>query len=107
MLAGIFFLLLGVWFLFLPDSAFAVRKSWDKTFGVTTSEGKKALASYKYFGIILLVAGGIFLMKAVAPPPITGVCTMDAKLCADGTAVGRIPPDCDFAPCPSGEQLKK
>lgn len=101
MFAGILLLLLGLWFLFSPDSAFAVRRSWDKTFGVTTSGGKKALTSYKYFGILLLIVGGALLMKTVAPAPITGVCTLDAKLCTDGTAVGRVPPDCDFAPCPS------
>lgn len=28
------------------------------------------------------------------------VCTMEAKLCPDGSYVGRVPPDCDFAPCP-------
>ena len=27
-------------------------------------------------------------------------CTMDAKLCPDGSSVGRIPPDCEFAECP-------
>jgi len=27
-------------------------------------------------------------------------CTMDAKLCPDGSYVGRIPPTCEFAPCP-------
>lgn len=27
-------------------------------------------------------------------------CTMDAKICPDGTAVLRIPPNCQFAPCP-------
>jgi hypothetical protein len=27
-------------------------------------------------------------------------CTMDAKICPDGSAVGRIGPDCAFAPCP-------
>jgi hypothetical protein len=25
---------------------------------------------------------------------------MDAKICPDGTAVGRIPPRCEFTPCP-------
>lgn len=30
------------------------------------------------------------------------VCTMDVKQCPDGTYVGRVPPDCEFAPC-SGE----
>jgi hypothetical protein len=27
-------------------------------------------------------------------------CTADAKICPDGSAVGRIPPNCEFAPCP-------
>ena len=30
-------------------------------------------------------------------------CTMDAKICPDGSAVGRIGPDCEFAACPSEE----
>ncbi len=28
------------------------------------------------------------------------VCTMEAKICPDGTAVGRVAPKCEFAPCP-------
>jgi hypothetical protein len=28
-------------------------------------------------------------------------CTLDAKICPDGSAVGRIPPKCEFSPCPS------
>jgi hypothetical protein len=28
-------------------------------------------------------------------------CTADAKLCPDGSAVGRQGPNCEFAPCPS------
>lgn len=27
-------------------------------------------------------------------------CTMDAKICPDGSAVGRVPPSCEFARCP-------
>ena len=27
-------------------------------------------------------------------------CTMDAKICPDGSYVGRVAPDCEFAPCP-------
>ena len=27
-------------------------------------------------------------------------CTMEAKICPDGTAVGRSGPKCEFAPCP-------
>ena len=28
-------------------------------------------------------------------------CTMEAKLCPDGSAVGRVGPNCEFAACPS------
>lgn len=32
-------------------------------------------------------------------PDVTA-CTMDAKICSDGSAVGRIGPNCEFSPCP-------
>jgi hypothetical protein len=32
-------------------------------------------------------------------------CTMDAKVCPDGTYVGRVPPYCQFAACESTETL--
>lgn len=37
-------------------------------------------------------------------PPIDEpvACTMDAKMCPDGSYVGRIGPNCDFAACPAG-----
>ena len=38
---------------------------------------------------------------AAQPPDGTPVaCTMDAKICPDGSAVGRVPPACQFAACP-------
>jgi hypothetical protein len=27
---------------------------------------------------------------------------MDAKICPDGSAIGRSGPDCEFNPCPAG-----
>ncbi|PLX25225.1 hypothetical protein C0580_02970 [Candidatus Parcubacteria bacterium] len=33
-------------------------------------------------------------------------CTMDAMECPDGSYVGRISPDCNFAPCPKIEQTE-
>lgn len=27
-------------------------------------------------------------------------CTQDAKMCPDGSYVGRVGPNCEFAPCP-------
>ncbi|MFZ2026387.1 MAG: hypothetical protein WAV30_03820 [Microgenomates group bacterium] len=36
----------------------------------------------------------------VIPSDEPVACTMDAKICPDGTAVGRIGPDCEFEECP-------
>lgn len=33
-------------------------------------------------------------------------CTMDAKACPDGSYVGRIAPNCEFAPCPTASTGK-
>lgn len=33
------------------------------------------------------------------PPPVN--CQADARICADGSAVGRTGPNCEFAPCPT------
>ena len=33
--------------------------------------------------------------------PLPVSCTMDAKICPDGSAVGRSGPKCEFAPCPT------
>lgn len=32
-------------------------------------------------------------------PPLQKACTLEAKLCPDGSAVGRTGPNCEFAPC--------
>jgi hypothetical protein len=43
------------------------------------------------------------IKENVLPPSETEeivACTMDAKICPDGSAVGRTAPNCEFAPCP-------
>jgi hypothetical protein len=59
--------------------------------------------------VILLVIGiGGFLYRNMLEHPAGAVatttnpqaCTMEAKLCPDGTAVGRTGPNCAFAACP-------
>lgn len=54
--------------------------------------------------VILFVVGfGSFLYRnTVERPGITAampVCTLEAKICPDGTSVGRTGPACEFAPC--------
>lgn len=58
--------------------------------------------------VIILVLTGIAYVLATAAAKHTGApqkpeqvaCTMDAKLCPDGSYVGRQGPNCEFAACP-------
>lgn len=63
----------------------------------------------KHRGILITISF-IFLLSGIVyfvlknddrPEPVA--CTMDAKICPDGSAVGRVPPNCEFAPCPAQE----
>jgi len=49
---------------------------------------------------IILVGGGLIYYSTVKKPLKQIACTMEAKLCADGSAVGRSGPNCEFAACP-------
>jgi hypothetical protein len=56
--------------------------------------------------VIIAIVGVIaiwFLIRSGEEPV---ACTMDAKQCPDGSYVGRVPPDCDFAPCPETRAVK-
>lgn len=62
-------------------------------------------------GLLIAVAfasTGFFTLqgcqKAEMKPPVA--CTEEAKVCPDGSAVGRTGPDCSFAPCPQMEEPK-
>lgn len=55
---------------------------------------------------VLLLAGGIFwYFSASDNAPTQTQCTLDAKICPDGTTVGREGPNCEFAKCPG--EIKK
>ncbi len=51
--------------------------------------------------ILSLLAFGCI---AQANPDKPVACTADAKLCPDGSAVGRVGPNCEFAPCPNSSR---
>jgi len=52
--------------------------------------------------ILVIVFAGIFAIDYLNKNKIVA-CTEDARICPDGTAVARVPPDCEFAPCPNKE----
>ena len=57
-----------------------------------------------YDGLLPLPNNGATNPDLGSPLPVDEgemvFCTMDAKLCPDGSYVGRVAPDCAFAPCP-------
>jgi nitrosocyanin len=40
------------------------------------------------------------------PPPQIFACPKDAKICPDGSVVGRTEPNCEFAACPTSQAIK-
>lgn len=59
-------------------------------------------------GIVLIVVVGLggflyrnMLERNMVPQPEANACTLDAKVCPDGSSVGRVAPSCEFAACPS------
>ena len=60
------------------------------------------------FIVVVFVAGGLLYIYNPDPTEYKNpneaepvVCTMDAKLCPDGSYVSRIPPNCEFQECPA------
>ncbi|MEA2701777.1 MAG: hypothetical protein QOE22_486 [Candidatus Parcubacteria bacterium] len=51
--------------------------------------------------IVVLGLGGFVYRYTMEQPDQTDVtaCTMEARICPDGSSVGRSGPDCSFAPC--------
>lgn len=54
--------------------------------------------------VIVVFAGVIAWVKYSSPQPIA--CTMEAKLCADGSALGRTGPNCEFPACPKEDLIR-
>jgi hypothetical protein len=56
------------------------------------------------FVVMLAVLVTLWIVQPKTPDSNTGgqtACTADAKLCPDGSAVGRTGPNCEFAECPT------
>ena len=70
----------------------------------STGAGKKLLLIV--FTVVLL-SGVAFFVRQTGDQSDQVSCTEEAKLCPDGSAVGRTGPNCEFAECPSdsGEPL--
>lgn len=68
--------------------------------------------NYLIIGLVVLaLAGGTYYLgvKGTLLPKTANTpkaCTEEAKICPDGSSVGRTGPNCEFSPCPSGTSSK-
>lgn len=67
----------------------------------------------KYIKFIVLISGLIFAIFLIfrgiyyfLTEKKEIVCTQDVKECSDGSFVSRVPPNCEFAPCPQTKIVK-
>jgi len=53
-------------------------------------------------GIVVVLAGALYFLPELknTPNPDGVACTAEAKMCPDGSGVGRVGPNCEFAECP-------
>lgn len=60
--------------------------------------------TFAWILVILIIAFGIWKFKTsdkvLIQPDENVACTMEAKLCPDGSSVGRQGPNCEFSACP-------
>lgn len=68
-------------------------------------DGRKREAlslTFATIGTLIIIAALVFTGLFVTKGGQSGVtvCTLEAKLCPDGSYVGRTGPKCEFAPCP-------
>jgi len=61
---------------------------------------KKSTILIALTAIVAVVAVGYFTFQKASVTKAPVACTMEAKICPDGSSVGRTPPNCEFAPCP-------
>ncbi|MEK7649650.1 MAG: thioredoxin family protein [Patescibacteria group bacterium] len=74
-------------------------------YSIHTSRGIALPAVLIVIATLLVVGGGYYYFAGSALEQAQ--CPADAKLCSDGSAVGRTGPNCEFAACPGDDAMKK
>ncbi len=59
---------------------------------------------WSFVAVIVLALGALAVPIIINQEKKPVYCTQDAKLCPDGSYVGRVGPRCEFAACPGGEE---
>jgi hypothetical protein len=62
--------------------------------------GSGAVVVLAIIAVVLIFTKEEVVAPETESPDEEVFCTMDAMICPDGSAVGRVAPNCEFAPCP-------
>jgi len=90
---------------FTDSQAGCGAKIWKEgnTFYSDVASGKAPQAAQDWFDTFDQVLSTFKFFNATgsaAATPAAVACTLEAKICPDGSSVGRTGPNCEFAPCP-------
>jgi hypothetical protein len=66
------------------------------------SQKQKGIRNFFVIRVVLLILAVVGGTSYLLLNKKQVVCTMEAKICPDGSAVGRTGPNCEFAKCPEG-----
>ncbi len=67
----------------------------------------KNIVFWAIIALLIIIGAFYFFWKKAPQQPEQVFCTQDAKLCPDGSYVGRTGPKCEFAACPESNFLPK
>jgi len=110
LILAVFLLALGVGLQF-PKFRNFYRKILDLHFWLVPwgKEGAIRMYTSRLYSAGLIAAGILLILLSFGPVTTTlskiiyggGSCTLEAKICPNGTSVSRIGPRCEFDPCPT------
>ena len=75
---------------------------------ILNKKGFAALPILIFLTAVTIISAGYFMFVDKKSTDKTGdevACTKEAKICPDGTAVGRTGPNCEFAACPGATSI--
>ena len=79
---------------------FFLGRFWWRKIYIERVRTKNKKILFVIFGVVLLLVIVYLALGLINKNKQVVACTMDAKLCSDGSYVGRTGPNCEFAPCP-------
>jgi hypothetical protein len=107
------------WWQYVLYIFFIILSILELVYGLKLNRQEKAVNKIQKIRALLFLLVPLFFSIILSPlslistihffaqktPPHQTACTLEAKVCPDGSSVGRTGPNCSFAPCPTAEPI--